>query len=305
MRFYVHGTTNMLVDARMSLFLIHPGLQGAGNPDYVRIEGVTVQSSTDLLSVEPFAGTINFGLFVSGTGGRFFSKRNDVDGAIQEAEELGSNYYTLTYQPPAGEPNGKFREVKVTLRDPDLRALTKTGYYDPEAPTATDPHPQPVNAMNEISEAAQSSVLFDTLGLTVVKVVRHPDSNAAEISVLLRSTNLRWQATDDGRSAANIAVAAVSLSGRRDILASRLQWLTVFSNSQDPARLAQSNTLLTVTVPVPRHTARVRVVIRTDDGGEVGTAELDHKNLETAPEIPTPNPELLARPRPVTLTPQP
>ena len=81
--------------------------------------------------------------------------------------------------------------------------------------------------------------------------------------------------------------------------------LTVLSNSQDAARLAQSNTLLTLTVPVPRHTESVRVVIRTDDGGQVGTVELDHKILETAPEIPTPAPELLPRPRPVTLHPQP
>jgi hypothetical protein len=183
--------------------------------------------------------------------------------------------------------------------------MTKTCYYAPEAPTGVDPHPQPVNAMDEISEAAQSSVMFDGLGMTVVKVVRHPDSSTAEVTVMLKSTHLRWQATDDGGSGANVTVAAVSLSGRRDILASRLKRLTVLSNSQDAARLAQSDTLLTLTVPLPRHTASMRVVIRTDDGGRVGTVELDHKSLETAPETPTPNPELMARPpRPVILTPQ-
>ena len=159
--------------------------------------------------------------------------------------------------------------------------------------------------MNEISEAAQSSVAFDALGMSIVHVTRHPDSNTADVTVLLKSTNLRWQAANDGRSGADVTMAAVSLSGRRDILASKLQKLTVLSNSQDAARLAQSNTLLTVTVPVPRHTQTVRVVIRTDDGGQVGTAELDQKRLQAAAEGPTPDPQLLPRPQPVILKQQP
>jgi uncharacterized protein with FMN-binding domain len=183
--------------------------------------------------------------------------------------------------------------------------MTKTGYYAPEAPTATDPIPHRVNAMDEISEAAQSGVVFDALGMSIVHVARHPDSNTAEVTVLLKSTNLRWQAVADGRSGANVTVAAVSLSGRRDILASKLERLTVLSNSQDAARLTQSNTLLTVTVPVPRHTQSVRVVIRTEDGGQVGTVELNRKNLNVAPESRTPEPELLKRPRPVTMETQP
>jgi VWFA-related protein len=298
MRFYVHGTTNMLVDARMSLFLIFPGLQGAGNPDYLRIGGKSVApGTTDELTLDPFTRDINFGLFVKGTGGQFFSQRNDVDAEMQEAQRLGSNYYTLTYQPPAGEPTGKFRNVEVRLRDPNLRAMTKTGYYAPEPPTEADPHPQPVNAMDEISEAAQSGVVFDALGMTVVKVVRHPDHSSAEVTVVLKSTHLRWQAANDGASGANITVAAVSLSGRREILASKLEKLTVLSNTQDAARLAQSDTLLTVTILVPRHTASVRVVIRADDGGQVGAVELDHETLAAAPESRSPEPQLMTRPK--------
>ena len=92
--------------------------------------------------------------------------------------------------------------------------MTKTGYYAPESLTAADLVPQRVNPMDEISEVVQSSVTFDSLGLSIVHVVRHPDSNIAELTVLLKSTHLRWQATNDGRSGANVTVAAVSLSGR-------------------------------------------------------------------------------------------
>ena len=304
MRFYAHGTTNMLVDARMSLFLIDPkGVIGAQNPDYLRLGGHHLWDTTEEIAGDPFAGSINFGMLVHDTGGVFFHDRNDVDAEMHAAQELGSDYYTLTYQPPMGEADGEFRHIEVHLRDPNLHAMTKTGYYAPEPLTAADLIPERVNPMDEISEAAQSSVTFDSLGLSIVHVVRHPDSSTAEVTVLLKSTHLRWQATDDGRSGANIAVAAVSLSGHRDILASRLEKLTVLSNSQDAAQLAHSNTLVTVTVPVPRRTETVRVVIRADDGGQIGTAELDHKSLSTAPESPTPAPHLVPRPKPVTLVP--
>lgn len=306
MRFFAHGTTNMLVDARISLFVINPGgVQGVQNPEYWRIATSSpVLGATIDIPGDPFEGSINFGMLVRDTGGVFFHNRNDVDAEIGEAQELGSNYYTITYQPPVGVADGEFRQIAVTLHDPNLRAMTKTGYYAPEPGNETNPEPQRVDPMVEISEAAQSNVAFDSLGLTIAQVTRHPNNSTAELTVLLKSTHLRWQATDDGRSAANITVAAVSLSKRRDILASRLQRLTIFSNNQDPARLAGSNTFVTVTVPAPRHTESVRVVILAQDGGQIGTAELDHKSLSAAPESPTPEPQLQNRPRPVAIAPQ-
>jgi hypothetical protein len=292
----------------MSLFLINPeGVKGAKNPDYWRAETFNDAAAEDQQKIagDPFAGDVNFGLFVRGTGGLYFDNRNDVDRVIGDAQELGSNYYTLTYQPPMGTDDGKYRKIEVTLRNPSLRAMTKTGYYSPEEGTKAEPTPQRVDPMVEIAEAAQSKVAFDSLGLTIVKVTRHPATRMVEIAAMLRSEHLRWQSTDDGRSAANITVAAVSLSKQRDILGSRLQRLTIFSNSQDPAMLATSNTLLTLMIPEPRGTQSVRMIVRAQDGGEIGTVELDHKMLSTAPLGPLSEPALQERPAPVGITRQP
>jgi VWFA-related protein len=296
LRFYAHGTTNMLVDARISLFLIHPeGVQGAGNPDVFRLNHPIMQTATNVYD-DPFAGTVNFGLFINGTGGKLFTQRNDVDRAIAEAQELGSKYYTLTYQPQTGEDNGGFRRIEVILRDPNLRAMTKTGYYAPEPTLKTDPNQYHVDPMYEIEEAAQSGVVFDSLGISLVHAARHPDSGTVALETLLNSTHLRWQSTEDGRSTSDITVAAVSLSKKRDILASRMRRLTIFSNSQDPARLSASKTLVTITVPVPNRTESVRVIILAQDGGQTGTLELEQKELASAPESPTPTPQLQNRP---------
>jgi VWFA-related protein len=297
-RFYVRGTTNMLVDARITLFLIRPEALGALtlSPDHAKLSKLDGRIAQRATNEDPFAKTVNFGLFINGTGGRFFSKRNDIDRAIAEAQELGSKYYTLTYQPQGQENNGEFREIKVVLRDPNLRAMTKAGYFAPEATTSADPTPHHLDPMYQIEEAAQSGVVFDSLGVSLVHVERHPDSESVEVRTLLKSAHLRWQSTSDGRSTADITVAAVSLSKQRDILASRLRRLTIFSDSQDPARLAASETPVSITVPAPRHTESVRVVILAQEGGQVGALEVEHKELVSAPESPTAEPQLQQRP---------
>jgi hypothetical protein len=59
--------------------------------------------------------------------------------------------------------------------------------------------------------------------VSVGGVVRHSDSQTAEFLVIVEPKNLGWQAGDDGRDTAELVLAAASLNGRRDILASKMQ----------------------------------------------------------------------------------
>src|SRR5580700_3575783 len=79
---YVHSTTNMLVDARISLFVIYPGLPVRGNVTPFS----AMQAGIDIAD-DPFAGDINFGLLANETGGKLFYNRNNVDMEIKESEQ--------------------------------------------------------------------------------------------------------------------------------------------------------------------------------------------------------------------------
>ena len=287
---YVHDTTNMLVDARMALFVIYPGLQVRGSNFQMSELAANADISDDQ---DPFAGDINFGVFVNETGGNLFYDRNDIDAEIKRSLELGSHYYTLTYQPPAGRADGKFRRVRVTLRDPTLRVVTKAGYFAPTEGALVDDRQQTIV---NLVEASRSTLPFHALDLTVEKVVRHPYTGTAELTVMLKSQNLMWQATDDGKSTATLMLAASSLSGNRDILASRLETFTIQANTQEPTRLAETLTPLSVKLRVPRKTHSVRIVVQTAEKGRLGTAELDSKALDAAPEVPTPESTLVSQP---------
>jgi len=287
---YVRDTTNMLVDARISLFVIYPGLPVKG-PAITLSEGSATTDIGD--DADPFAGDINYGVFVNETGGKLFYNRNDVDREIKRSQELGSQYYTLTYQPHEGDADGKFRRIRVTLRDPNMHAVTKAGYFAPNKSAPVDPRQQ---TMVNLVEAARSTIPFQALNLTIEDVVRHPDTRTIEFTVLMKSKNGIWEPSDNGNSTKALMLAAVSMARSRDILASKLESLTVTEDTQDATRLAQTAARLPVMIRVPRKTQIVRVVVQTGESDRIGTAELDRKTIDAAPEAPTPQPKLTARP---------
>jgi VWFA-related protein len=293
---YMHATTNMLVDARVSLFVIYPGLKvghfvNFGGRSPVSVSAADAEARVD--SDNPFAGDINFGVFVNETGGKLFYNRNDVDAEIAHSQQLGSEYYTLTYQPHGGNEDGKFRPIRVTLRDPNLRAVTKTGYYSPDKNAPVDPRQQ---TRINLAEAARSTIPFGALDVKVSGIVQHPDTRTADITLLLKSKGLNWESIDSGRSTTDITLAAASVARDQAVLASKVQKLYLTTPTQDPAHLAELVTRLQLTIRVPPKTQNIRVVIETENGGRIGAADLDRRAIDAAPATPTPEPQLIPHP---------
>jgi VWFA-related protein len=291
---YMHATTNLLVDARISLFVIYPGLKighfvnfGGQSP----IPLTVADAITDPGDDDPFAGDINFGKFVNETGGNLFYNRNDVDAEIRRSQQLGSQYYTLTYQPDGGNEDGKFRRIRVTPRDPSLRVVTKTGFFAPDRNAPIDSRRQKL--MN-LSQAARSTIPFTALDVGLADVVRHPDTRTVTFTVLLGTKNVGWEPAENGRSSSYITVATASLTGGQDILASKVERLELATSTQDPTHLDKLETRLPLTIRVPRKTQNVRVVIEAENGGRIGAADLNRQAIEAAPAAPTTDPQLIS-----------
>jgi hypothetical protein len=237
---------------------------------------------------DPFAEDVNFGEFVNETGGSLFYNHNDFDSEMRRSQELGSKYYTLTYQPHDVAPDGLFRRVRVTMRNQNMMTVTKAGYYAPDEQSIVDPHRR---LMIDLAEAARSRVPFSALDLRVSNVVRHPDVRSVELTVELKGINLGWVPADDGKSTTSLIVGANSMSARRDILTSKFESQTYVVATQDPGRLAKNLTRVTLTLQLPRKAQSVRVVVQTAEGGQIGTADLDRQRIDAAPAMPTPTQE--------------
>lgn len=290
---YMHKTTDMLVDARISLFVIYPGLKVSG-PDM----SVSIGSAdADPSGRDPYAGNINFGIFANETGGKLFYNRNDVDMEMKQSVQLGSEYYTLTYQPPEEKEDGNFQRIRVTLRNPNLRAITKTGFYTPEKDAPTDPTMQTALSAMMVTQA---TIPFSSIEMNVKGVLRHPDTRSADITVQLHLKGLNWEAGEDGKLTSKLIMAAASLDGNQKILASKLMRYTVTSTIQDPAQRANTAPSFLFTIRVPRLTKNVRVIMETTDDVRMGSTEVSRKAIDTAPAVQTPEPQLA--PRPVAMT---
>ncbi len=287
---YVRDTVNMLVDSRVSLFVIYPGLKSEPRPAFTLSEG---DAAVALNDSDPFAGDVNFGVFVNETGGRLFYNRNDVDREMDRSEVLGSNYYTLTYQPQGGTANGKFRRVRVTLRNPNLRAITKAGYYAPDQGEAVDPGHQ---ILANLAEVLHSTIPFQAVGLTIKDLVRHPDTHTADFTVVLQPKIAGWEPGADGKSTVSVTLTAMSLSRNRDVLDSKEEAMKVTVNSQNANRLALVEARLPMNIRIPGKMQTVRVAVQLPVSGRIGTAELDRRAVDAAPEAPTPTRQLQTRP---------
>lgn len=286
---YAHMVTNLLVDARVSLFVIYPGLPVAvRHPGLANIE----DAEMDIGDNGPFAttGDVNFGLFVDETGGKLFYNRNDVDQEMREGARMGSEYYTLTYQPHGGDDNGRFRRIRVTLSNPNLHAETKAGYYAPDRKMPVDPR---VQLIQSVVEAARSTIPFNALHVSISGMVRHPDTQSAQFIAGVEPRQLNWLAGDQELSSASVVIAAASLGDDRRLLTSKLQHMTVSIKVQNLPKLAIEPPIqVPITLRIPKHAKTVRIVMVTDTGNRIGTAEISRKAIDAAPAEPTPQPQL-------------
>jgi VWFA-related protein len=83
------------------------------------------------------------------TGGKALYDANDLKGAVQEAINQGSNYYTLTYTPTNRKWDGSYRSVRVELDQSSVDLFYRHGYYadDPSAPPVHGQKALPMSAM--------------------------------------------------------------------------------------------------------------------------------------------------------------
>jgi VWFA-related protein len=284
---FVHQATNMLVDARISLFVIFPGLQVQ---EITALPGSKTADST--ASWDPFGGDINFGGFVNESGGQIIYNQNDVDEMIRQSQRMGAEYYTLTYQPresgSAANEDGRFRRIRVTLRNPDLHIVTRGGYYAPDENNPVSPEKQTI--LN-VSQAVQSSIPYTGLAMKVDSILRHPDSRTADINLIVQSKNMHWQSTEDGKSTANLVLVGVSFSSTHQILASKLQGIAFTATTQNPAALADLSLKTYITLRVSNSTRSIRIAAQTEDGGSVGTTDITRQALDSLSTTAAPAPK--------------
>ena len=275
----VRSTTDLLLASRASVYVIDPTVTGSASDDDAAQEVDTLQLATNSSVKDPFASSFNINLFVSETGGKYFRGRNDLEQQIAASENRGLSYYTLTYVPSSPIQDGAYRQIDVRMRNTNLRAPAKRGYYaeapaNSTSPTKLETSLDASDLRFDLYEAAVTGMEYTGLGLHVEDCARETYTSlvtTCTVTVDTRSLSFIQQESGDERSTFLTVVASLDAKGK--LINDTINRLTVqfrASESQVSMPVSASCTFQTI---VPLHATAVRIIIR-DSSGRIGTADV-------------------------------
>jgi VWFA-related protein len=280
LKVFIHETANMLVEDRITLFVFHPGLKA-------RVTSIGAIPGVFNYEGNPLDSNVDFGALVNETGGTVYYNRNDIDHALAGAEKRGSQFYTLTYQPSDGVQDGKFRSIHINMRDASMHALTKAGYFDPSKDESEDPQRK---GIHNLGEAARATIPLNGLDLKIARVLRHPDAQTVEVSILIPASKLQWQPADPGTSRTSVRVAVVGFSKNSRPVVWKVEQLGLKTGTDDPQKLAKGILPVMVTVGLPQKLQNMRIMLEPSADSQIGALNLSRREIDAAPEQATPPP---------------
>lgn len=158
------------------------------------------------------------------TGGQTYFNTNDLGGAVQQAIDAGSSYYTLTYVPPDRKLDSRFRSIKVTMDRPGMHLTYREGYY--AIPPNTTLAGKKIDTLTPMQAAMQRGSLAPTQILFSTKITQtpapaailpaenHPDGNLLRppyrtysLAFSVDVHNIQFTQTPDGNYRASFELA--------------------------------------------------------------------------------------------------
>jgi len=201
------------------------------------------------------------------TGGKAFYNDNDLGKAFRSAVEDSRAAYRLGYQPSHDEWNGKFREIRITVKRPAVRLRHRRGYFAQPDEPGDDWYRSGV-----LGAAMWSPVDATRLGLTVRPFPASADTLDLEIRVDPRDISL--QPVGDGWQG-RLDVWLVQL-GPGDALVDTVSHVAGLSlDRHDFDRVLQSGELpLFERLKRDRKAVLLRVLVRDVGGGALGSVSV-------------------------------
>jgi len=268
----VEACTNALRDARVALYTLDPA-------------GVSLEPPTednDGFMNDPFSGMMDFNIMAQATGGHAFYGRNDVDNLIAASTRDGANFYTLTYKPKVLVTDQRaFRGIRVAMKNPDLTAETREGYYAHPPPPTLSAGPGDKKHVGrsefDLGVAAQSMLVYDAVHITVKRIAQTPD----QFRISLNSADLVWQESGSKKLIAKVTVVAETFDKKGTAIDHTIKISTLQVGEGSTANTPDAATVsLFTSVPTKSPAARVRFLVRVETDQKLGSVNfvLDDKN---------------------------
>jgi VWFA-related protein len=215
------------------------------------------------------------------TGGRAFYNSNDISGSVRRAIEDSRITYVLGYYPSHGKWDGKFRRLKIQVKQPGLRARYRQGYF-----SLTQPELDEKQAENLMQAAAWNPLDATGVGLTVQATpFQSTGGNWLRLEVQLgeRSVVLEQK---DGRWVGGIDFLYIQRREDGTILASPVRRLPISLTAERYEQTREQGMTFTRLVEVLPGVDLMMLVVRDPVSGGTGSIRIPLAKLSEGSEPP-------------------
>jgi VWFA-related protein len=201
------------------------------------------------------------------TGGRAYYNNNDIKGCIREAINDASVTYELAYAPAGATRNGAYHRIKVEVNAPSAKVRAREGYF-------AAPLTKPNEHKDAILGATARSPLEAT-GIELTTRIMSADASTRRIALLtLLDLHQIYFQVVNGKWSGKIDAVVAQVDDRDAIIGVDSQIFS-FDMPHDVFQrmLAQGGTYFRE-VTVDPNAVELRVVIRDDDTGNLGSVNI-------------------------------
>jgi VWFA-related protein len=207
------------------------------------------------------------------TGGRAFMNSNDLTGAVRRAIDDSRFSYVLAYTPSHNQWDGKFREIKIKLKRPNLEARYRQGYF------AYPDNPSDTKTREAVLVAAASTPLTSTgLGM-LATVAQAPTAEVPRtlIRVGMDAHEVSFSRNAEGKHEATLDVFLVVFDDTGKALHQQSRTISLSLDQTLYDQVLAKGIILTADSDAPPKSTRARVVMHDISSGLVGSVDLSLK----------------------------
>lgn len=265
----IASCTNRLRDARATLYSVDPAGMASG-PPMAHADPDALDNAALIKITDPFGGQVDFDAMARATGGMALHGENDVDHLIEGSVAYGKTFYTIAYKPTVMSNDAKeFRSIQVVTTDRRLSITAPEGYFRgvlAAAPVMDAEGKVPTGVAHDLGVANDGLMIYDGVPLTIERI----KEKAGNFTVAFPASALAWVA-DGAEERGDITLLVSSYDGKGRLL-HREGHVIGFTRQPLKAHEVESRTLhVQASIETAAPAARVRVVVRVNQNGKIGT----------------------------------
>lgn len=230
------------------------------------------------------------------TGGKAYFNTNDISSALSEASADGSQFYTLTYTPPASAKSGQFRNIDVTVKGKNLRLRYRKGYYSlgPSKNELTPlntkktsfnmqamaPQSSEVLFQVEVSKPAAETAKAKVIGAPVFETLPH---STYQLNAVVDFSTLQFSPDAEGKMHGVVDIATVIYDKNGKVLDSRNDRATLALDDARYQAMLKSGMRYHQIVALPdKGDGYVRVAVHDAMTDKLGTVQMAMDSIRTS-----------------------